>query len=88
MRLGLRKKCVTPPCRIVYTINEKKMKIIKNFHKDDCIHFKEVMVEGCCGRKEKAGVCTIPDRYGNSTERICSTKMKWCDYQYKNKNQH
>lgn len=83
MRPAIQERCAILLCLIVYMGNKKPMRIIKNFQRDDCIHFKEVMVEGCCGRKERAGVCTVPDRYGKPTQRTCSMKMKWCDYQPK-----
>lgn len=58
------------------------IKVIKNFDKDDCVHFERVKARGCCGRWTTAGVCTIPVN-GNPTHRMCSLKMKWCQYQKK-----
>ena len=81
--LEMQKKCAILPCPTVYIRNKKIMKIIRNFQRKDCIHFKEEIVEGCCGRKEKGGVCTVPDRYNNPTQRTCSMKMSWCAYQPK-----
>ena len=58
--------------------------IIKNFNKEDCVHFKWTPSQGCCGRKITAGVCTItkgPD--GGEIHQPCSTSMKWCNYEKK-----
>lgn len=83
MHQEIQKKCAIRPCLTVRIGSQTLIKIIKNFQRDDCVHFKDVMVEGCCGRKEKAGVCTVPDGHGNPTQRTCSMRMKWCDYQPK-----
>lgn len=64
------------------------IKIIKNFNKEDCIHFKWTKAQGCCGRKYNAGVCLIPIE-DNIIHKMCNTKMNWCEYQKKGeKNVH
>ena len=58
------------------------VKLIKNFDLEDCVHYEVHDVPGCCGRTNKAGVCTIEWR-GTKANRTCSTKMKWCKYEKK-----
>lgn len=56
------------------------VEIITNFNKQDCVHFAMVDAAGCCGRRQKAGVCTIVGEDGIKRNKICSTKMSYCDY--------
>ena len=57
------------------------IKIIKEFDKQDCIHYKQIMAAGCCGRKYPTGVCTVPDEDGIIRHKICNTKQSYCKYQ-------
>ena len=58
--------------------------LIKNFDKDDCVHYKIKLLKPCCGRARKpAGFCTIEDYDGHNRNKICSTKMNYCKYQPK-----
>ena len=57
------------------------VRVIQNFAKKDCVHFQTKEVPSCCGRTHQAGVCTIEYR-GTKGIRTCSTKMKWCRYEF------
>lgn len=60
------------------------VQVIKNFDKDDCIHYKIKQVKYCCGRSTKpAGFCTITDPDGHNRNKICSTRMSYCQYEKK-----
>jgi hypothetical protein len=56
------------------------VEVITNFNKDDCLHYAIVAVPGCCGRRQKGGVCTVADGDGIQRRKICSTKMSYCVY--------
>ncbi len=62
------------------------IKIINNFNKDDCKHFKWTFSRACCGRgTTKAGACTVPLNNGSVelvvANKVCSTQMKYCKYE-------
>ena len=56
------------------------IQVITNFNKTDCVYHESVDAKGCCGRKIKAGVCTIPEADGTKTHKTCSTSMSYCQY--------
>jgi hypothetical protein len=62
------------------------VKLITNFNKEDCRHFKWTFSQACCGRgTSKAGACTI--RLPNEGEvlvvpnKVCSLSMHYCEYE-------
>ena len=62
------------------------VKMITNFDKEDCKHFKWTFSRACCGRgTTKAGACTIRlDNDGMDIvvpNKVCSTTMKYCKYE-------
>ncbi len=61
------------------------VKIKRMYAKDDCIHYKMVRMKICCGRHQLGGVCNIPSEDGIVRNKICSTKMKYCNYISKEK---
>lgn len=53
-----------------------------NFNKTDCKHFTWSFSRACCGRGTvKSGACQIPDKDGRVTNKVCSTKMPYCQYE-------
>lgn len=56
------------------------IKVITNFNKTDCIHHEVIDAPGCCGRKIRAGVCTILEEDGIKRHKTCSTSMSYCKY--------
>ncbi len=64
------------------------VRVIKNFNKEDCKHFKWTFTRACCGRgTSKAGACTVPlDNVGANlvvANKVCSTSMRYCKYDKK-----
>ena len=62
------------------------VKMITNFNKEDCKHFKWTFSRACCGRgTSKAGACTVRlDNQGMELvvpNKVCSTTMKYCKYE-------
>lgn len=55
--------------------------VISTFNKTDCVHYEVVDVQGCCGRRGRAGVCTITDPDGIKRHKTCSMKMSHCRYE-------
>ncbi len=60
-----------------------ELRVIKNFAKEDCIHYKQVRARGCCGRSHMVGVCLIVGKNGLNTPKTCSTGATYCNYQPK-----
>lgn len=69
--------------RLRYFVRDITLKIIKNYDKQDCIHYKISQVPDCCGRSKSAGFCTIQDEDGYNRNKICSRQVSYCRYEKK-----
>lgn len=77
-------KFVTQVCIIVSIKGKEMRQIIRNFNKEDCLHFEWKDTEGCCGAgPQSTGACNIPDSNGLIGPKICYMKAKYCKYQKK-----
>jgi hypothetical protein len=56
------------------------VRVKKTFAREDCVHYKRIKMKVCCGRYQWGGVCAITDKDGVARYKICSTKMKYCNY--------
>jgi hypothetical protein len=54
------------------------MLIVKNFNREDCVHFEWKEIDFCCGRKNTSGVCKLTNKDG-----MCNTKLDYCQFQSK-----
>lgn len=52
------------------------IKFIRNYNKEDCIHFSWKQFPSCCGRTVKQGICGL-----TKNSRMCIQSASYCIYQ-------